>query len=223
MRVLIGCEESQTVLHEILEAGHDGYSCDLQACSGAYPERHYEEDIFEVLATKGPWDLFICHPPCTFMSNSGVKHLWAESSDVIPLKGPPRWEALFKAADFWVDLWNAALKAGIKKIAFENPIPHKYAIRLIGSTYHQLIQPHGFGHAESKATCFWLHGLQPLIETTDLKYEWSQLPKSESQKIFYASPGKDRAKLRSKTFPGIAKAMAHFWANDVQVGLFHAE
>ncbi len=212
MRVLVGCEESQAVLHELLEAGHDAYSCDLQACSGPYPERHFQEDIFNVLKTKGPWDLFICHPPCTYLCNSGVR--WLDTD-------PSRWRNLFDGADFFKDLWEAAIHAGIPKIAFENPIPHKFALRLIGRKYDQLIQPHQFDTLESKATCFWLHGLQPLIPTTDLKYEWSKLPKSDGQKIHYMSPGEERSKERSKTYPNIAKAMVYFWANDVQVGLFN--
>ena len=211
MRVLVGCELNQVVVKAMLDEGHDAYSCDLQECRGDYPERHFQEDIFKVLQCNGPWDLFIAHPPCTFMSNSGVQHLHTD---------PSRWMRLFEAADFFVNLWEAALKAGIKRIAFENPIPHKYALRLIGMDYQQLVQPFQFGHLESKATCFWLYGLNPLVTSTDLKYEMDQLPKSEAHKVHYMSPGEERQNERSRTYDGIGKAMAYYWASDVQTELF---
>lgn len=210
MRVLVGCEESQAVVHAMLEAGHDAYSCDLQPCSGNYPERHFQREVFDVLENEGPWDLFIAHPVCTYLCNSGVSHLHLDTQ---------RWVRLFEAADFFVKLWDKALDVGVPRIAFENPIPHKYAVRLIGRKYDQLVQPWMFGHPESKATCFWLHNLEPLRETNNVKAEYQALPKSQAQRIHYLSPGPERAKERSKTFPGIAQAMTQ-WASGVETQLF---
>lgn len=106
------------------------------------------------------------------------------------------------------EFFNAILNADCEKICVENPIPHKYGI---GKTYSQIIQPWQFGHPESKATCLWLKGLPKLKETENVKELYKSLPKKEAQRTHYASPGKDRAKIRSKTFEGIAKAMAEQW------------
>jgi hypothetical protein len=104
--------------------------------------------------------------------------------------------------------FKSLLEAPINLIGVENPIPHKYAAL---PDYDQLIQPYHFGHPESKATCFWLKGLPKLRHTNDVKQEWESLPISESQKIFYMSPGPERTKLRSKTYKGIAEAIADQW------------
>lgn len=98
-----------------------------------------------------------------------------------------------------------------EKIAIENPIMHKYAIDIIGRKHDQLVQPYQFGHTERKATCFWLKGLPPLQETNNVKDEMDKLPKREQQRLHYLPPSADRAKLRSKTFEGIANAMADQW------------
>ena len=103
------------------------------------------------------------------------------------------------------------LDAPIPMIAVENPIMHKYAVEIIGRRQDQVIQPFMFGHPERKATCLWLENLPKLKPTKDVKLEMELLPKKESQRIHYASPGKDRWKLRSRTFPGIAEAMATQW------------
>lgn len=103
------------------------------------------------------------------------------------------------------------LDAPIPLIAVENPVPHKYAVQLIGRKYDQCIQPYQFGHKESKATCFWLKGLPRLKPTNNVKEQWKLLPKKEAQRLHYLSLGQERAKIRSRIFPGIAKAMAEQW------------
>jgi len=197
MRVLVACEESGAVRDAFRALGHDAWSCDLQECS-ADPEFHIQGDVLEVI-NRG-WDLMVGHPTCTYLCNSGVRHLHTD---------PGRWIELFDAADFFKALWDAP----IRMIALENPIPHKYATRLIGERYTQLIQPWEYGHAESKATCLWLKGLPRLRPTDNVRAQFNALPKNEAQRIHYMSPGPERTKERSKTFPGIAAAMADQWTN----------
>ena len=199
MKILIACEESQTVCKEFRKLGHEAYSCDLQECSGCNPEWHIKKDAVKVLNSQ-KWDLVIAHPPCTRMANSGV--MWLEKRNL--------WDDLDKATDFF----NEFVKYGKQgnKIAIENPIPHKYAVQKIGK-YSQVIQPYMFGHLERKATCLWLFGIEPLKETKNVFKQMSLLPKSEQQKIHYCPPGPNRSKIRSKTFEGIAKAMAMQWTS----------
>ncbi len=196
MRVLVGCEESQSVCKAFFDAGHDAWSCDLQPSSGELPERHLQDDIFSVV--DDGWDMAIFHPPCTFLCNSGVSHLG---------KNYYRWQQLADATDFF----NRLSRSNIEKIAIENPIPHKYALALLDNDYNQLIQPYNFGHTERKATCLWLKNLPPLMSTMDAGLVMSKLPKKEQQRMHYLSPGPERAKLRSKTYDGISKAMAQQW------------
>ena len=198
-KILIACEESQALCIEFRKLGFEAYSCDLQECSGGHPEWHAKADAIGMLyASK--WDLVIAHPPCTRMANSGV--MWLEKRNL--------WNDLDKATDFF----NEFVKYGKQgnKIAIENPIPHKYAVEKIGK-YSQVIQPYMFGHTERKATCLWLFGLPELKETNNVMAEMKKLPKNEQQRIHYLPPGKERAKLRSKTFPGIAKAIATQWGD----------
>tara|TARA_R100001530_G_scaffold128893_1_gene98866 strand:- start:2493 stop:2942 length:450 start_codon:yes stop_codon:yes gene_type:complete len=144
------------------------------------------------------WDLLIAHPPCTYLCNSGV--CWLKTK-------PSRWEKLDEAAAFFRALWEA----DIPKIAIENPVPHRYAVERIGGKYSQIIQPYQFGHREQKATCLWLKGLPKLEPTSDLKAETLALPDGERQRLHWLPPSPDRAKLRSKTYSGIANAMAKQW------------
>ena len=201
MKILVACEESQTVTIELRKLGHEAYSCDLQPCSGGHPEWHIHGDVLDVI-NQG-WDMMIAHPTCTYLTNSGVRWLWNKDGS----ENKQRWNDLKEGAAFF----KALLNAPIPLIAIENPIPHKYATELIGKKYDQLIQPYHFGHRESKATCLWLKGLPKLQPTNDVKHLWKALPKSIGQRIHYLSPGPERAKLRSKTFLGIAAAMAEQW------------
>ena len=198
MKILVACEESQAVTIELRKLGHEAYSCDIQDCSGGHPEWHIKEDALKE-AYSGKYDMMIAHPPCTYLSNSGVCWLYKQEG---------RWDKMREGANFFKKL----MEAPIDKIAIENPVMHKYAVEIIGKRQDCSVQPYEHGHAESKRTCFWLKNLNPLIASNDVKEEWENKPKKEGQRLHYLPPGPERAKLRSKTFPGIAKAMAEQWA-----------
>ncbi len=190
MRVLIGCERSGVVRRAFRELGHDAWSCDLEPADDASPF-HLQMDVLTAIdpLVMGEWDLGIFHPPCTRLTNSGVRwlaerNLWAE-------------------LDKGVALFNACLNAPIAKVAVENPIPHRYAVERIGRKYDQVVQPWQFGHGETKATCFWLRGLPPLRPT--------EIVSGREARIHWLSPSADRARLRSETYLGIARAMAVQW------------
>lgn len=193
MKVLLACEESQAVCIEFRKLGHEAYSCDLLPCSGGHPEWHFKQDVTQLLSEK--WDLVIAFPPCTDLAVSGAA--WFEQK-----RKDGRQQ---KSIDFFM------LFANYKgRIAIENPIG------IMSSLWRkpdQIIQPYQFGHAESKATCLWLKELPLLIETDNVKDYWKTLPKNIGQRMHYLPPSKDRAKLRSKTYLGIAKAMAQQWGN----------
>lgn len=194
MKVLVACEYSGKVRDAFIAKGHEAMSCDLLPTDAPGP--HYQGDVRDVL--NGGWDLMVAHPECTYLTNSGVSWLH---------KDVQRWLNLYDAADFF----NELLHAPIPLKAIENPIPHKYALKLIGEKYTQIIQPWMFGHTESKATCLWLHGLPELKPTKNVKKEMESLPKNEQQRLHYLPPSEDRWKLRSETFQGIADAMAKQW------------
>jgi len=187
MKVLVACEESQTVCKAFREKGHEAFSCDVLPCSGGKPEWHIQDDVLKHLDEN--WDLMIAHPPCTRLCNSGV--CWLEKRNL--------WKDMEDGAKFFKKL----LDADIPLIAVENPIPHKYALEIIGRKYNQLIQPWMFGHGETKATCFWLKDLPKLKAT--------KLVEGRNQRLHKLPPTKDRGMLRSKTFQGIADAMAEQW------------
>jgi len=194
-KVLVACEYSGTVRDAFIRAGHDAMSCDLLPTDAAGP--HYQGDVKYVLDDE--WDLLIAHPPCTYMTNSGVSWLH---------KDPARWALLDDAAAFF----NLLLDAPIKRSAVENPIMHKYAKERIGNRKQdQVVQPWMFGHMEQKGTCLWLKNLPLLTATNNVKAEMLLLPDNERQRLHYLSPSPDRWKLRSKTYQGIADAMAAQW------------
>lgn len=195
MRVLVACEYSGKVREAFRAKGHDAWSCDLLPADDGSPY-HIQGDVLEIL--NDGWDLLIGHPPCTYLCNSGVSWLH---------KIPERWDQMREGAEFFKALWDS----DIPKIAIENPIMHKYAKEIIGSNQTQLIQPYQFGHPESKATCLWLKGLDPLVETDNVKEVWKSLPKKEAQRLHMLPPSADRWKLRSETYQGIADAMAEQW------------
>jgi len=212
MKILIACEESQAVCKAFREKGHEAYSCDILPCSGSHPEWHIKSAVLRVLdpgtfrlqngdvVTVLNWDCIIAHPPCTYLSNSGVMWLYRQNG---------RWKKLKEGAKFFKTLLNAPVRFR----AIENPIMHKHAIRLIGRKQDQVVQPYMFGRKEKKGTGFWLVGLPYLQPTDDVKAELQLLPKNQVQRIHYLPPSKDRAMLRSKTFPEIAEAMAQQWGN----------
>lgn len=195
MRVLVACEYSGRVRDAFIRRGHEAMSCDILPTDSPGP--HYQGDVQNILGDN--WDLMVAHPPCTYMTNSGVTWLH---------KDPTRWAKLDDAAAFFKML----LDAPIEKIAVENPIMHKYAKERIGGVKQtQVVQPWMFGHTEQKATCLWLKNLAPLVPTNDVKAEMLQLPDNERQRLHYLPPSADRWKLRSTTYMGIAEAMADQW------------
>lgn len=191
MNILIACEESGIVTEAFRKRGHNAWSCDLLPTSGNHPEWHIKDDAIKILYSQ-KWDLVIAHPPCTRLANSGVR--WLSERNL--------WEEMDAAADFFFEFIKYGLRSSLNKIAIENPIPHKHARLFIGD-YTQLIQPWMFGHGEQKATCLWLYNLPKLHPTN--------IVSGREQKVWKMTPGPERTKLRSKTFPGIAKAMAEQW------------
>jgi hypothetical protein len=209
MRILVACEESQAVTKELRKLGHEAFSCDLLPCSGGYPEWHYQQDVFEVI-DKG-WDMMIAHPPCTFLAVSGARWLYNKDGS----KNQERWKNQAEALDFVQRLMDAP----IDKIAIENPIS------VISSNIRkpeQIIQPWMFGDKAQKSTCLWLKNL-PLLEPTDIveKGEFIEFiskkgvkkkqPKWYFDALKNAKTPAERRTLRSKTFKGIAEAMAKQW------------
>lgn len=195
MKVLIACEYSGRVRDAFIAKGHDAMSCDLLPTDSPGP--HHEGDIFDLDLSQ--FDLMIAHPPCTYLTNSGVCHLHKDAT---------RWPKLFDGAAFFKRL----LGAPVDRIAIENPIMHGYAKTLIGGVRQsQVVQPWWFGHTEQKATCLWLKGLPLLEKTNDVKDEMMTLPKNERERLHYLPPSPDRWKLRSTTYQGIANAMAEQW------------
>lgn len=225
VKIIIGCEFSQVVCKAFREKGHEAYSCDIIPCEGGHSEWHIQDDILNHL--NDGWDMAIFHDPCTYQCNSGVS--WLN-------RRPGRWEELAKSIEFT----NKLLDADIEKICRENPIPHKFALQNLRFKYTQIIQPWQFGHAESKATCLWLKNLPILISTNiieppeycckcGMRFN-SELGKygcpdccgdNGAARLVYLNqtpsgqnkltPGKNRGHERSRTYPGIAKAMANQW------------
>jgi hypothetical protein len=193
MKVLIACEESQAVCKEFRSLGHEAYSCDIQPCSGGHPEWHIEGDVLPVL--KEDWDIVIAFPPCTHLAVSGAAWFEEKRKDGRQQEGIDFFMEFTKLESAW---------------AIENPIG------IMSKLYRkpdQVIQPWMFGHPEQKATCLWLNNLPPLVSTNNVYIDMMELPDSERQRIHYLPPGPDRGKERSKTFSGIAKAMAQQWSN----------
>ena len=197
MRVLIGCEESQTITKAFRELGHEAYSCDIQPCSGGHPEWHIQADVLEIIKLQ-VWDLAIFHPDCTYLTVSANK--WFKDQperESGTLVGKARRQAREDAIDFFMKLYNC----DIPHIAVENPIG------VMSSRFRKpdcIVQPWQFGHGETKATCFWLNDLPPLKPTN--------IVEEREQRLHRLPPSKDRAKLRSKTYEGIGKAIAEQWS-----------
>lgn len=193
MKVLVACEESQRVCIAFRERGHEAYSCDIEPCSGGHPEWHIQDDVLKHLDED--WDLIIAHPPCTYLSNAGARFLYPKG-----VLNEERYKKGLEAKEFFMQLYNA----DCPKICVENPVSSK----IYNMPKHtQEIQPFEFGHPFKKKTRLWLKGLEPLKPTNIVEA-------SESTKIagnWFNKGGKERQKNRSKTFEGIAKAMAKQW------------
>lgn len=233
MKILIACEESQTVCIEMRRLGHEAYSCDIQECSGGHPEWHVCGDVLPLINGRcefttmdgaqheisDRWDMIIAHPPCTYLTNAGTRHFSPKCNS--PEKIMARCELRKEATDFFMRF----VKADCDYIAIENPVGY------MSKHYKkptQIIEPYFFAESTedsenyvTKRTCLWLKGLPPLKPT-------NQLPRPEPFRKYVTKSGKvkgvcwamnvsgknqaERAKLRSKTFIGVAKAMAEQWA-----------
>lgn len=203
MKVLVACEESQEVCKAFRARGHEAYSCDIQPCSGGHPEWHIKGDVTEILDQK--WDLIIAHPPCTYMSAAGACRMYPQKGQL----DVGRLEKAMKAKEFFMRILNT----DCPRIAIENPRP----LNVVGlPKATQQIQPYQFGEPWSKLTYLWLKGLPGLIPTeirTDYKPYVScgtSRNKGNKEKSGMSRAG-GASKVRSKTFPGIAKAMAEQW------------
>lgn len=201
MRVLVACEMSGVVRDAFLARGHDAYSCDLLDCMRG-PERHLKCDVLSILDDS--WDLAICHPPCTYLTNAGAKHLYIGGRKENG-RDEERWENMRKGAEFF----NKFIEAPIKKKVIENPIMHRHARVLILRPYSQIIQPYHHGVPETKATCLWLFGVDKMEPT-------NFLPPPYNPKCHFASPSPksdpNRRQIeRSITPEGVAKAFAERW------------
>ena len=213
MKILVACEESQAVTKEFRKLGHDAYSCDTEPCSGGHTEWHFQQDVIPLLEEK--WDMIIAFPPCTYLTNAGTRHF---SRRINPDWKVDEREKLRKEA---FEFFMLFVNADCDKIAIENPVGYA------NSHYRkpdQIIHPYYFGDDAKKRTCLWLKGLPQLIPT-------NMLPEPKPQYICQGelSKGKPigwcegikgttggqkgRAMARSKTFPGIAAAMAEQWGN----------
>ena len=219
MKVLIACEESQAVCKAFRKRGHEAYSCDIMECSGGHPEWHIKQDVLPLLngrckfntcdgklhTISGKWDLIIAHPPCTYLSNAGSVRLYPKRGQL----NQERYSKGLKAKEFFMCFYNA----DCDKIAIENPIPTRvYNL----PPYQQIIQPFEHGHPYSKKTCLWLKGLPKIKPTkiiTDNIISWVSGGSKDSNRNQRKNKGtvfRDSL-TRSKTFPGIAQAMAEQW------------
>lgn len=213
MNVLVACEESQRVCTAFRDRGHEAYSCDILEPSGGHPEWHIKGDAIPLIngncefqtmdggmhKINGKWDLLIAHPPCTYISNAGVRFLYPGGKGIL---NEERLKKGIEATHFFLRF----LYADCEKIAVENPIPTKvYCL----PKYSQIIQPYWFGHPLQKKTCLWLKNLPPLTPTNIIPKEQCQSTKIAGN--WFNHGGKERQGNRAKTFPGIAKAMAEQW------------
>lgn len=199
MRVLVSCEFSGIVRDAFIARGHDAVSCDL--LPSERPGPHIIGDCRDLLADG--WDLMVAHPPCTYLTNAGVRWLsgdYGHHMAPTSLVGEERWAAMRDGAVLFRDL----LSAPIPRIAVENPVMHRYGVAEIGRKSDQTVQPWQFGEPVQKAVSLWLVGLPLLLPSGPICEERHQL-------VHKMSPSPDRAHKRSRFFPGIAAAMAAQW------------
>ena len=234
MKVLIACEESQTVCKAFREKGHEAYSCDIIECSGGHPEWHIKQDVLPLLngkcefvtedgqahSIKGKWELIIAHPPCTYLSVSGARWLYHPEDAHLPVserREHPNHLGRRKEKEEAIKFFLEFTKTNVKRWAIENPVG------CMNTEYRkpdQIVQPFWFGDEASKKTCLWLHNL-PLLTPTKMVSEGERvvlssgrsLPKWYSDSFNTKISTEERRKLRSKTFPGFAEALAEQWGN----------
>lgn len=225
MRILVACEESQAVTIELRRLGHEAYSCDIQDCSGGHPEWHIKGDALKLIngrcsfqtmdgalhAIAGAWDMLIAHPPCTYLTVAGNRWFNAERyGDKAVIRHKNR-EAAKK-------FFMAFVNAECPRITIENPIG---IMSTVWRKSDQIVHPYMFGDPERKATCLWLKGVQPLVPTNVVEpriivYKNGKGTDSPWHMETLCQRAEERAKMRSKTFPGIARAMAEQWAGDAR-------
>lgn len=219
LNVLVACEESQRVCLAFLKLGHNAFSCDIQEPSGNRPDRHVKGDVLPLLERErefttmdgvthkvDKWDLIVAHPPCTYLSNAGACRLYPHKGQL----NQERYKLGLKAKEFFMKLYNA----NCEHIAVENPIPSKVFDM---PPYTQIIQPYEYGHPFSKKTCLWLKGL-PKLQPTNILSDYKPYVscgtshnKGNKDKAGVSRAG-GAAKVRSKTFEGIAEAIATQWS-----------
>jgi len=230
MRIIIACEESQTITKAFRALGHEAFSCDLLDCSGGHPEWHFKEDIFKVLERESKFDLMIAHPPCTMIAGSSVQWLSHPEDKHLPFddrrphpKYPNRRNDMLESIEFVKKLYNCY----IEKVCIENPVG------VLGTRWKksdQIIQPYQFGDEATKTTCLWLKNLPPL-KHTKLVGKGERIvftsgkshPKWYAEALSKAKTKQERQTLRSKTFQGIANAIAEQWSvkiNNNQMKIF---
>lgn len=206
MKVLVACEESQAVCTEFRVLGHEAYSCDILECSGGHPEWHIKGNVMEVLYDD--WDLIIAHPPCTYLTVTGNRWFNVEGYGEKAIK---RQEERTRAIAFVKAIWDSN-----ERVAIENPVG---VLSSVWRKPDQIIQPYMFGDAAEKKTCLWLKNLPKLQPTNIVKPpERVKYASGKTMAKWYADawklPKEERAKLRSKTFKGIAEAMANQWGKE---------
>ena len=199
MKILVACEESQAVTIRLRALGHEAYSCDIMECSGGHPEWHLQQDVTEVL--KQSWDMIIAFPPCTHLAVSGAAWFEAKRKDGRQQQG--------------IDFFMMFADLDCPRVAIENPVG---IMSTIWRKPDQIIQPYQFGDAFEKKTCLWLKGLPHLVHTNLVEPPpRTTYASGKSMPTWYADAFKlspqERSKARSKTFPGIADAMAQQWSN----------
>lgn len=210
-RLLIACSYSARERDAFRALGVDAWSCDFEPCEGD-PAFHYQGDVFDIIHEG--WDAMIAHPPCTFLANSGNKHLYIGMRKENG-RNEERWEKQRAGAAFFRALWDAGIAAGMHSMVFENPIMHPEAKRLIGlGDQDQVVQPWWFGDPFFKATCHWRFGRFPDLVPTDKLTP--PKPGTEEHKawsaVHRAPPGPNRWKDRSRAFPGLVAAEAAQWS-----------
>lgn len=212
MRILVACEESQAVTIELRKLGHEAFSCDILPCSGGYPQWHLQQDV--TLLLKQKWDMIIAFPPCTFLTVTGNR--WFDINKYGE-KAVKRHRDRDEAIKFFMLFANA----DCPRVAIENPLG---VMSTLYKKPNQIIQPYEFGDPYEKRTCLWLKGLPNLVSTNKVTPpERVKFSSGKSMASWYMEayklPKEERSKLRSKTFSGIAKAMALQWAGKNNDGL----
>lgn len=218
MRILIACECSGIIRDEFTALGHEAYSCDLKPSER--PGKHIQGDVLAILGEG--WDMLIGHPVCKFMARSGAQWLWHPKDKGLPIRirrphplYPDRLQSLKEGIEFFKKLHEAP----IKKIGLENPLPLFELIAEVGM-YDQVVQPFQFGDSFQKTTCLWLKGL-PRLTPTNIVDRGEFITTKSGKKLpkwYSDAKGSNKEKTetdRSRTFPGMAKAMAQQWGGDI--------